>query len=83
MNVKKRGEHKMKNPKFHEKWIVDLSPTQGSELGGVRKCLVDQKISDNLYRVIPYAFDLYNGEEELMYEHARTVDISRFRRRCI
>lgn len=73
----------MINPKVNEKWLVDLSPAVGGELGGVRKCLVDQKINDNLYRVIPYVFDLYNGEEEPMYDHARTIDISRFRRRAI
>ena len=73
----------MKNPNFHEHWFVNLSPTVGNELGGIRKCFVDQKISDNLYRVIPYAFNLYNGEDEPMYDHARTVDISRFKRRYI
>ena len=73
----------MNKPKFHEKWLVDLSPVRGNELGGVRKCLVDQKINDNLYRVIPYAFNLYIGEDEPMYDHARTVDISRFKRRYI
>ncbi len=73
----------MNKPKVNEKWIVNLSLAIDEEWGGVRKCLVDQKINDNLYRVIPYAFDLYNGEEEPMYDHARTIDISRFRRRCI
>jgi hypothetical protein len=81
--IKREEKTKMKNPKFHEKWFVDLSPVVGNELGGIRKCLVDQKISDNLYRVIPYAFNLDNGEEEPMYDHTRTIDISRFRSRCI
>lgn len=74
----------MKNPKVNEKWFVDLSPVVGNELGGVRKCLVDQRISNELYRVIPYAYNLYSGgEEEPMYDHARTIDVLRFKSRCI
>lgn len=75
----------MENPKVNEKWIVNLSLAVDKEWGGVRKCLVDQKISDNLYRVIPYSygFGFESAESEPMYDHARTVDISRFRRRCI
>jgi hypothetical protein len=76
----------MKNPKFHEKWFVDLSPVVGNELGGIRKCLVDEIISDRLVRVVPYAvnFESETGyDAEPMYEHARTVDISRFRQRSI
>jgi hypothetical protein len=76
----------MKNPKFHEKWFVDLSPTTGYELGGVRQCLVEEIINKDLIRVVPYAvnFESETGYDyEPMYEHIRTVDISRFRSRCI
>ena len=75
----------MYDPKLNEKWIVDLSPTRGDELGGIRKCLVEQKISENLYRIIPYcySFSFEGVEEEPMYDHARTVDISRFKQRSV
>lgn len=73
----------MNKPKVSEKWIVDLSPTRGAELGGIRKCYVDKKIDNNLYRIIPYAYGFGFAEEELMIEHVKTVDISRFRQRCI
>ena len=72
----------MNKPKINEKWYVDLSPTRGSELGGIRKCLVDKQINDSLYRVIPYCYTL-DLENEPMYDHARTVDISRFKQRGI
>ena len=69
----------MKNPKILEKWIVDLSPVVGEELGGVRKCLVIDKFSDKLIQIAPYtAFD---GKPK--FEHTRSVDISRFKERCI
>ena len=69
----------MKKPRVDEKWWVDLSPTRGAELGGVRKCLVIDKFDDNLIQIAPYtAYD-----EEPMFEHIRTVDISRFRERVI
>ena len=75
----------MNKPKVNEKQIINLSLAVDEEWGGVRKCLVDQKINDNLYRVIPYSygFGFESAESELMHEHARTIDISRFRRRCI
>lgn len=76
----------MFNPKVNEKWFVDLSPTTGYELGGIRQCLVDKIISDRLIRVVPYAvnFESESGYDyEPMYEHIRTVDISRFRQRSI
>ena len=75
----------MYKPKINEKWVVDLSPTRGDELGGIRKCLIDQQISENLYRIIPYCygFSCDGIEEEPMYDHARTVDISRLKRRSI
>ena len=76
----------MFKPKANEKWFVDLSPVVGNELGGIRKCLVEEIISDRLIRVVPYAvnFESETGYDyEPMYEHIRTVDISRFRSRCI
>ena len=76
----------MIKPKANEKWFVDLSPTTGYELGGVRQCLVEEVISDRLVRVVPYSvnFESENGYDyEPMYDHIRTVDISRFRSRCI
>lgn len=76
----------MKKPQINEIWFVDLSPTVGRELGGVRKCLVDEIINDRLIRVVPYAvnFESETGYDyEPMYEHIRTVDISRFKSRCI
>jgi hypothetical protein len=69
----------MKNPKVMEKWWVDLSPTCGAELGGIRKCLVIDKFGDDLIQIAPYtAYD-----DEPMFEHTRSVDISRFRERVI
>ena len=67
----------MKNPKVNEKWFVDLSPVVGEELGGVRKCLVIDKFGDKLIQIAPYT-----AYDESMFEHTRSVDISRFRERC-
>ena len=69
----------MKNPKIMEKWFVDLSPVVGEELGGIRKCLVLDKFGDRLIQIAPYsAYD-----DEPMFEHTRSVDISRFKERCL
>jgi hypothetical protein len=69
----------MKNPKVNEKWFVDLSPVVGEELGGIRKCLVINKFGDKLIQIAPYT----SYDNEPMFEHTRSVDISRFRSRCI
>jgi hypothetical protein len=69
----------MINPKVMEKWMVDLSPTRGAELGGIRKCLVIDKFGDDLIQIAPYtAYD-----DEPMFEHTRSVDISRFKERVL
>ena len=69
----------MKNPKVNEKWWVDLSPTRGAELGGVRKCLVLDVFSPDLIQIAPYtAYD-----NEPMFEHTRSVDVSRLKERVI
>ena len=69
----------MKNPKINEKWFVDLSPAVGEEMGGVRKCLVLDKFGLELIQIVPYsAYD-----DEPMFEHTRSVDISRFKERCM
>jgi hypothetical protein len=70
----------MKNPKVMEKWIVDLSPTRGAELGGVRKCLVLDVFSPNLIQIVPYSA-ISGYDNEPMFEHTRSVDISRFKER--
>ncbi len=72
----------MNNPKVNEKWFVDLSPVVGAELGGIRKCLVIDKFSDKLIQIAPYSI-IRGYDEEPMYEHTRSVDISRFRERCL
>lgn len=72
----------MINPKVMEKWFVDLSPVVGNELGGVRKCLVINKFSDKLIQIAPYS-RIRGYDDEPMFEHTRSVDISRFKERCI
>ena len=72
----------MKNPKVMEKWFVDLSPVIGAELGGVRKCLVIDKFGDRLFQIAPYSI-IHGYGDEPMFEHTRSIDISRFRRRCL
>lgn len=72
----------MINPKVMEKWFVDLSPAVGAELGGIRKCLVIDKFSDKLIQIAPYSI-IHGYDDEPMFEHTRSVDISRFRSRCI
>ena len=72
----------MKNPKVMEKWWVDLSPARGVELGGVRKCLVLEVFSPDLIQIAPYSI-IHEYGNEPMFEHTRSVDISRFRQRCI
>lgn len=68
-----------RNPKVNEKWFVDLSPVVGEEMGGIRKCLVLKKFSDQLIQIAPYsAYD-----EEPMFEHTRSVDVIRFKERCL
>jgi hypothetical protein len=43
-----------KTPKINQVWYVDLSPSRGREIGGVRKCLVVDDFGDGLYQIAPY-----------------------------
>ena len=68
-------------PKVNEIWYVDLSPSRGREISGIRKCLVVDDFGDGLYQIAPYTPFSYGEDAEPMFEQIRTVDKVRFRER--
>ena len=61
-------------------YYVDLSPTIGNELGGMRMCqIVEVYAKENLVKVIPMAIDPKTNSYVLREIHERTVSTKRLK----
>ena len=70
-------------PFKNEIWYVDLSPSIGNEIGGVRPCRIEKRLSADMVQVVPNIYDERIRDFRFAPEHTRSISIQRLREKII